>query len=189
MRKIYFLAVAAAMFAACSSNDKLDTGQDPQQPVAGAEVPVGFDAYTQRGTTRAGVPGTLTNADFKDDTKALGMAGFGVFAYYTDNNDYDPQCIPNFMYNQQVKYTGGAWTYDPVKYWPNEYGTSAISDDADKVSFFAYAPYVEVIPSTGKVAGTAEDAKCGITGMSRNSASGDPLVKYIASFDEDKSVD
>ncbi|MBQ6055329.1 MAG: fimbrillin family protein [Prevotella sp.] len=189
MRKIYFLAVAAAMFAACSSNDKLDTGQDPQQPVADAEVPVGFDAYTQRGTTRAGVPGTLTNADFKDDTKDLGKAGFGVFGYYTDNNDYDPQCIPNFMYNQQVKYTGGAWTYEPIKYWPNEYGTNAISDDADKVSFFAYAPYVEVIPSTGKVAGTAEDAKWGITGMSRNSASGDPLVKYIASFDEDKSVD
>lgn len=177
------------MFAACSSNDKLDTGQDPQQPVADAELPVGFDAYTQRGTTRAGVPGTLTNADFKDDTKALGMAGFGVFAYYTDNNDYDPQCIPNFMYNQQVKYTGGAWTYDPVKYWPNEYGTSAISDDADKVSFFAYAPYVDVIPSTGKIDGTADDAKWGITGMSRNSATGDPLIKYIASFDQDKSVD
>ena len=192
MRKIYFLAALATMLAACSSNDKLDTGQDPQQPVASAEVPVGFDAYTQRGITRAGQAEVMT-LDKLRKAKADG-GGFGVFGFYTDNNEYDPQSQPNFMYNQGVFDANAGvgtadWAYDPVKYWPNEYGTTAISDDADKVSFFAYAPYVEVIPSTGKIAGTADDAKWGIAGMSRNSASGDPLIKYIASFDQSKSVD
>ncbi len=189
MKKIYFIAVAATMLAACSSNDKLDVGAEPQQPVAQAEVPVGFDAYTQRGVTRAGVPGVLTDTDFKDDATDLGKAGFGVFAYYTDLNEYDQLYTPNFMYNQQVKYNtaGTAWEYDPVKYWPNEYGNSAISDDVDKVSFFAYAPYVNVTPASGKV--DSDKNTWGITGMTKNSATGDPVVKYIASFDPDYTVD
>lgn len=181
MRKIYFLAVAAAMFAACSSNDKLDTGQDPGQ-VPIEEGSVGFDAYINRPVTRAGAVGEMNLA-------ALQTSGFGVFGYYTDNNDYDQQRIPDFMYNQKVEYIAGAWGYEPVKYWPNEYGASAISDDNDKLSFFAYAPYVEVVPSSGKLTAASEDAKWGIAGLSRNSASGDPLVKYIVSFDQDKSVD
>lgn len=196
MKKIYFLAALATMFAACSSNDKLDTGQDPQQPVASAEVPVGFDAYYQRATTRAGKSGDIDLTELKKN-KELG-GGFGVFAYYTDNNEYDPQRIPNFMYNQGVFWNGAAgtgtsdiWEYEPIKYWPNEYGGSAISDDNDKVSYFAYAPYVDVVPSTGKLntASPSNDAKWGITGMSRNSATGDPLIKYMVSFDKDKMVD
>ena len=180
------------MLASCSSNDKLDSSPTPQQPdvAAAGEIPVGFDAYTQRGVTRAGAAGDVTTADLKDNTKELGQTGFGVFGYYTDNNDYDPLAIPNFMYNQQVTWDGtSSFVYTPVKYWPNEYGNNAISDDADKVSFFAYAPYVEVVPSTGKITATADEAKWGITGMSRNSASGDPLIKYIVSFDQDKMVD
>ena len=53
------------------------------------------------------------------------------------------------MYNEQVTYTGTVWTYEPVKYWPNEYGDGATSDDVDKVSFFAYAPWVDVTATTG----------------------------------------
>lgn len=197
MKKIYFLAVAAAMLAACSSNDKLDAGLEVEKPLdPGTEIPIGFDIYTQRTTTRSGVAGEITTATL-GAVPAVGdenKAGFGVFGYYTDNNDYDPQCTPNFMYNQQVyaKTVAYQFEYEPVKFWPNEYGNNAISDDNDKVSFFAYAPYVEVSPSTGKVIKanpTDDDDKWGITGMSRNSSSGDPLVKYIASFDEDKSVD
>lgn len=190
MRRIYLIAAAATMFAACSS-DKLDTGQKPVQPVEPtAEIAVGFDAYYQRAVSRAGYAGEI-DLDQLKETKANG-GGFGVFAYYTDNNDYDPQCSPNFFYNQGVFWNAGVWGYDPIKYWPNEYGNNAISDDNDKVSFFAYAPYVDITPSTGKVvkaAATDDDDRWGITGMSRNSASGDPLIKYIASFDEDKSVD
>ena len=189
MRKTYLLAAAAAaMFAACSS-DKIETGQAPVQPdvTTVQNSAIAFDAYTQRATSRAGqaAPMILGNLQKSRDEKG----GFGVFGYYTDNNEYDPLAIPNFMYNQGVFYDGSTWKYDPVKYWPNEYGSNAISDDADKVSFFAYAPYVDVVPSTGKIAGSADEAKWGITGMSRNSSSGDPLVKYIVSFDQDKMVD
>lgn len=190
MKKIYLFAAAAAMFAACSSNDSLDTGQTSQPVKAGEELAVGFDVYTSRTTTRSGETGEITTALLG----TVGKPGFGVFGYYTDNNDYDPQCAPNFFYNQRVyaKTVANTFEYDPVKFWPNEYGNNAISDDNDKVSFFAYAPYVEVTPSTGKVVKalpTDDDDKWGITGMSRNSTNGDPLIKYIASFDEDKSVD
>ena len=183
MKKVLMFAAAAAMLAACSNSDDALTasaGRQSSDPNA-----VGFDAYLLRNVTRAGAAGTITT----DVLKGAASSGFGVFGYYTDNNDYEPLSLPNFMYNQQVTYNSGEgyWQYEPVKYWPNEYGSTAVSDDADKVSFFAYAPYVEVTPSTGKVA--AGQDKYGIVGMSRNSVSGDPVIKYVASFDTDKSVD
>ena len=182
MKKFYFLAIVAAMFAACSnSDDELLTAQPKAND---GPIPVGFSAYTSRATTRAGRTGMI-------DAAALQNADgcFGVFAYYTNANDYDPQAVPNFMYNQKVEYNDG-WTYSPVKYWPNEHGDKAISDDADKLTFFAYAPYVAVVPSTGKLADATEGKdKWGITGMSRNSASGDPLIKYVASFKKNETVD
>ena len=186
MRKIYLFAAAAAMLAACSS-DKLEAPAPPQPELK--EIAVGFDAYTQRGVTRAGVSGTLTDTNFKDGTSAISLAGFGVFGYYTDLNEYDQLYTPDFMYNQQVKYNTAtsSWEYSPVKYWPNEYGNSAISDDVDKVSFFAYAPYVAVTPASGKV--DAAENTWGIAGITKNSATGDPIVKYITSFDQAKTVD
>ena len=182
MKKVLMFAAAAAMFAACSNSDDALTANASQQALEPNAV--GFDAYLLRNVTRAGDPGTITTASLQ-----AAASGFGVFGYYTDNNDYEPLSLPNFMYNQQVTYDSGDgyWKYEPVKYWPNEYGSNAVSDDDDKVSFFAYAPWVNVTPSTGKVA--AGEDKYGIVGMSRNSASGDPIIKYIASFDTDKSVD
>ena len=117
--------------------------------------------------------------------------GFGVFGYYTNNNEYEQSRIPDFMYNQGIFWKDNSyWTYDPIKYWPNEYGSEAVSDDADKVTFFAYAPYVKTNAS-GKVEHENGDdlLQWGITGMSKNSAQGDPIVKYIASFEAAKSVD
>ena len=65
MRKIYlFAGLAAMMLASCSSNDKLDSSPTPQQPdvAAAGEIPVGFDAYTQRAVTRSGLFGDATLA-------------------------------------------------------------------------------------------------------------------------------
>lgn len=187
MKKIYLFAVAAVMFAACSSNE--DLSQDVQQQTTTAEQgAIAFDAYIQRATTRAGVSGDVTIDKLKGVASTY-EPGFGVFGYYTDNNNYDQMAIPNFMYNEQVKWNGTYWTYEPIKYWPNEYGANATSDDQDKVTFFAYAPWVDVDASTGKIKAPAEQAKWGITGMSRNSATGDPLIKYIVSFTPDEMVD
>ena len=185
MKKIYLIAATAAMFAACTSNDKLEVQTPEPQPTVEANA-VSFDAYTQRGVTRSGDIGTMTTETA--NTLKLKDTGFGVFGYYTDNNEYDGQSMPNFFYNQKITWdnpVASQWGYDPVKYWPNEYGSSAIADDADKVSYFAYAPFVSVAPATGK----AQDQTYGITQLSRNSATGDPYVKYIASFDWAKNVD
>ena len=186
MKKLFFFAAAAAMFAACSSDDGLTSQpQTAQQPAA--QQAVGFDAYTQRALTRAGLAGE--DMDIDNLKKAVGeKGGFGVFAYYTNNNTYDGLTTPNFMYNQGVFWNTDKWEYSPEKYWPNEYGENATSDDTDKVTFFAYAPYVALeSASTGKVA--AAEATSGIVGMSRNSAIGDPFVKYIADLDPSKAVD
>lgn len=169
------------MFAACSS-DELAVNDQPQAQAEDGVV--SFDAYMQRTTTRAG----LAENDIVISNLATG--GFGVFGYYTDNKDYDQLALPNFMYNEKVWSESASapytWQYTTLKYWPNEYGYNAISDDADKVSFFAYAPWVDVTASTGKV--TGEDT-WGITGITRNSNAGDPIVKYVASFANKFAVD
>ena len=184
-KKIFFFAAAAAMMAACSSNDSLDTGAVTKTETTLEQGAVGFDAYTGR-TTRAGDNGIIKTS--ANNSLGLQDTGFGVFGFYTDNNEYDGQTIPNFFYNEKIEYNtiSGKWGYEPVKYWPNEYGASAIADEADKVSYFAYAPYVTVTPGTGKVNG---DTSYGITQLSRNSKTGDPYVKYISSFDWSKNVD
>ena len=194
MNKLYLFAAMAAMLASCSSDELSNEKQVAQQNVE--EGAVVFDVYTQRTTTRAGEVGSLTTdglkiGNFKEE-------GFGVFGYYTNSSTYDQQAIPNFFYNQQVKWEstgGGSFKYAPVKYWPNEYGNTANSDDADKVTYFAYAPWVSVNPNTGKPDGETDPDKLsnlqkwGINSMTTNSTAGDPLIKYIASFDQAKSVD
>lgn len=66
------------------------------------------------------------------------------------------------MYNQAAEYDSktSAWTYSPIKYWPNR--------DGDKISFFAYAPY----ESNGQ-SGT----KTGIT-ISAATEAGIPYINF-----------
>ena len=187
-KKVYLFAAVAALFAACSNNDGAESAEKAQAQQNAQQIAVAFDTYTQRGVTRAGYAGEMTTST---GTYNLQTEGFGVFAYYTNNTSYDDTSIPNFMYNQKV--STASWTYEPVKYWPNEYGTTAVADETDKLTFFAYAPYVKVTPSTGKVVveapATSEIQTWGITGLTKNTAAGDPLVKYIVNFDALKSVD
>ncbi len=193
----FILAAAAALFAACSSDDGL---APEQQTAQSGQVPVAFDTYVNR-TTRAGLTGSITIDQLKNK-----VDGFGVFAYYTNADAYDQTFTPNFMYNQQVQWGTSGWGYTPLKYWPNEFGSNAFSEDVDKVSFFAYAPYVKVNPASGKVEfqatggsgpdqnnpaypGANGDITKGIVGMTRNNAAGDPMVKYISTFYTNEQVD
>ena len=188
-KKFWFsaLALAAMMLASCASSDdglKTEQKSPTELTPADGEFPVSFGAYADRGTTRGGMTGAMDLTALRSATGA-----FGVFAYYTDLKKYDQTYLPNFMYNMKVydvnEGAGDAsWTYTPAMYWPNESGTDASSDDEDKVSFFAYAPYV-----LSTAAGNVEDATYGITGFSRNSNAGDPLVKYIANFNTANTVD
>lgn len=171
MKRFRFPLLAASallVLMACSSTD-----ESVKDDLKNAEpLPVNFGTYVNQGVTRAGTTGEIASG-----TNLKDKGGFGVFAYYTDNIEYSGNQIPNFMYNQAVTSTDGTtWTYTPIKYWPNEYGNGANSDGVDMLSFFAYAPYVAVTPSTGQVTG---DKTSGITALTRNTATGDPMVKYI----------
>ena len=188
-KQLFFLAVAALALASCSSENDVMESQ-PTQQVA-AEQAVDFEAYLSRGTTRAGDNGVLTTATLQAHGGLTPNRGFGVFGYYTNGESYTGSSRPDFFYNQNVYYSSG-WTYSPIKYWPNEFGGDAISDQVDRVTLFAYAPWVDVEPLTGLVkVGTGEEfnKSLNITGMTRNNATGDPLVKYVSSLIAGNSVD
>ena len=194
--KYFIFAAAAALFAACSSDDGLAPEKQPTAQTG--QVPVAFSAYVNRGTTRAGAQGELVTTAMTGKVD-LATNGFGVFAYYTDNQPYGAMSTPDFTYNQFVSGTTTTgdnptttWTYTPIKYWPNEYGDDAQSFGQDRLTFFAYAPYVKVTPATGRLnTGTAavDAAKSGIVGLTSNAATGDPYVKYYVDFNPAKSVD
>jgi hypothetical protein len=190
MRKLYLFAAMAAMLAACSSDDLTVEKQVAQQNADDGAVV--FDAYVNRGITRAGKTGLLNVDALKQSTNdGQKTGGFGVMGYYTNDELYSQNSKPEFFYNQKVYYSGG-WKYEPIKYWPNEFGNSAISESEDRLTFFAYAPYVPVELSTG-IAKTTEGAndelETGIIALTRNTALGDPYVKYYVSFDPAKCVD
>ena len=180
MKKILFtLAAAASIVAACTMN--IDSA-DEKKPVE--EQALAFGAYLNRGvSTKAGVTGELTT-----DVLKYRRVGFGVMAYYTGEDLYNDSCKPDFMYNEWVTWDDNnkVWTYSPIKYWPNQHGSTASSEAKDHLTFFAYAPYVAVQPSTGVV---TTDQGNGITALSRNGASGVPLVRYVASMEPSQCVD
>ena len=188
MKKFILLSASAlALLASCSSESDQLSGITPDaQPSALA--PISFGTYFSNSTvTRAGTPGAINTTD-----ALKASAGFGVFAYYTQDKDYDAtgeNQTPNWMYNQQVKWDGtSAWTYSPLKYWPNDNTTAddkgATGTTSSKVSFFAYAPFAGD-PATGAV---AAGETSGITAFSANDATGHPTVTYKLAADG-KQVD
>jgi hypothetical protein len=196
MKKFLVFAAAASLFAACSNEElaTLDVQKKAQDPA------INFTVYTQRAVTRAGLPGGNdggTPAVYGVTTASLQSGnhddGFGVFGFYTNDETYDQQnSLPNFMYNQQVTYTAQGWTYEPVKYWPNEFGDAANSDDIDYLTFFAYAPWTVVDPSTGippVVTDEVQDQQLNITQITKNNNVGDPIIKYVVDTKPNTSVD
>lgn len=204
IKTIMSLFCAAALFAACSSTDELEpvvqTGQQT------AEEAVGFDVYT-RGTqvTRAGYVGEM-------DLTALRVAGFGVYGYVTSAETANgakwgttgASSTPDFMANQQVAYAGGAWSYSPLKYWPNQANVSGgVVDNAtgknssaniDYVSFFAYAPYVDIASvkaytTDADITAALNGTNDGIVALPANNAQGDPKVGYVVVTNPVNSVD
>ena len=166
-------AVAALVLSACA---KIET----ETPVV--DEPIAFGAYAGNALTKAGAAGEMT-------TDSLKKYGFGVFAYQT-TGDYAADTTANFMYNTKV--STASWTYSPIKYWPNQIQNGntdsqpATAFQADKVSFFAYAPHVAATAATGIPTG---DVTSGITALTSNATKGDPKVTYKVSNDLDSQVD
>lgn len=176
-------AAAALVLCACA---KVETVKN-EAPEA-----VGFSVYTGKATKAVSGTdfGTITNSELQASTK-----GFGVFAYYTDAADYTSSTKANFMYNQQVKYSAGAWTYSPVKYWPNEHGASATSTDTDKLTFLAYAPFVanKAIATDKGVSITDKDGSAaadeGIIAMTANNVAGDATLTFKVPASAEEQID
>ena len=127
-----FLALfgLALFMAGCSEDDNVN------ESALSKDGTVQFGVQTTQMLTRATSGGTLGVIDTED--LLIKKQGFGVFGCYTGALVYESSTVtPDFMYNQQVNGekvgTEYVWSYNPVKYWPNE----------GKVSFFAYAPYVD----------------------------------------------
>ena len=163
-----FLLLLPLLLWSCGA---ADTGVDTPE---GEAVPVRFDTYiAQSATTRAATQ-PLSNIT---DIASLRAAGFGVFGFYDDNKTYNSSTdTPNFMYNQQVAWSTGdkAWTYSPLKYWPNETGTDESDRRTDHLSFFACAPYLKNDPRLS---------------FSGNSQAGDPIATYITPADLGQCLD
>ena len=102
---------ALLAMASCSQNEETE----------GTPVPLTFSTPVE----------TQTRADITTAT----LTDMGVLACFTQGAGFDPgTSTPNFLYNERVyKDGGGVWQYDNTRYWP--------VNPADKVSFFAYAPY------------------------------------------------
>lgn len=154
-KSIFLAAVAAIVLAGCAKNETFVKVTDQDA--------VSFGAYSGRTITKGG-PAVDMNLD------SLKRHGFGVFATYTQLDTFetlahDKGANNNFMSNQQVAYSGGAWTYSPIKYWPNP--TNGRDADKQMISFFAYAPYTD---------STNVDKTYGITGFSTAVAPDDPAV-------------
>ena len=148
MKKYFYLAAVSAMMLTACSSDK-DVLQPTPEPTTTPQVvaqqqAVGFDIYVPAATagTRSGEKGIQTTSTLQGSGK-----GFGVFAVQSDDAVYSASQTTNFMWNEHVTYSSSAWSYSPLKYWPNEtdndsQSANAESDHIDRLSFFAYAPYV-----------------------------------------------
>lgn len=124
--KKYLMAfVAIAALSSCSQEEEFISGGNQLSNEGNA---IAFGTYLgQALQTRATL---IDTEELKKEN-----VGFGVFAYYTEEDDFADNTAPNFMYNQKVTWNdnNNVWTYTPLKYWPNK--------DGHKISFFAYAPY------------------------------------------------
>lgn len=172
---LMIVALAALQFSAIAQtvNVHLKNGQIIKYPSSDFDY-IDFSAKPTSGDDSIYVH---FNAHVPNSLKQPAAKGFGVFSYYDDNILYSLDYTkPNYMYNQQVKYTGAEWNYEPLRTWQGY------------LSFFAYAPWTYVDPSWGFPVGDSKSEK-NITSISTNRDTGDPIIKYVVDPNPATSVD
>lgn len=168
---VMMASFAALLVAGCSQNEVTETSPD-------ARPQMSFGVYT--GSANRGVD--MDNTSIKNDPSAADTyGGFGIMGYFTGSQTWEQakaSTAPGFMHNQMVKWDAtlnsnvGAWTYSPVKYWPN--------NPNDKISFFAYAPYESAWQTGTKTGVTVCDATTkGIPYVDFKLKEGDDLPKMV----------
>ena len=213
-------ALAAVLFAGCTSSDELTTLESVKN-ADNTPTPVQFGTYMGKSGTRSGLTGAITDTQLKgtwDDDGDGGTTpevpvGFGVFAYHTNTNTWataGAETIPNFMYNQKVSWGTSVWEYTPLKFWPNDFSATQVdanqpeSEDVNatgsqaggKISFYAYAPYVELPTSPTTLTSTGITAINGLgyaggasgTPGTGNQKKGAPIISYTLNNDIQESA-
>ena len=182
-------------------------GDDGVRPTENPDQ-IAFDCNIAQSTTPKRAPAATrttypTSGNGSLTTETLKNKGFGVFSQHSGNTLWasSDKTLPfNFMWNQEVEWDNGGnvWTYEPVKYWPNDNQPADDegamgSQEHSYLSFFGYAPYQEADPSSGwDRTGMVDDD--GIVKMTTsNSNSGTSYLTYrtshTAPFDPVTSVD
>ena len=124
MYKKFFMgiaAMAALTLVSCSSDDLNSLSDNSSKNEA-----ISFDGYL--GRSAVSVNGSRAS-ELKIDGLKEATGGFGVFGNYKED---DGQEFGSGLFNnQKVTYKASAWTYTPLKFWPEQ----------GHIDFLAYAPY------------------------------------------------
>lgn len=127
MYKKFFMgiaAMAALTLVSCSSDDLNSLSDNSSKNEA-----ISFDGYW--GRSAVSVNGSRGSVIDKAEDLQKVTEGFGVFGNYTATGNTTAYG-ENLFKNEQVTYNKtSAWTYSPVKYWPQQ----------GHIDFLAYAPY------------------------------------------------
>ena len=161
-------------FAGCSGDDVTELTQERNPGMVGTEVAftTDMDLFTRATTGSIDNMEALKNLPEGFGVYAYLTEGSPFSAYAGEDGKYataaDFSAFSNFfMTNQQVTWAVQAvvnkvgvkdWVYTPLKYWPN--GTAGTDDPLTndgntditnnrRISFFAYAPYVEAAQTAG----------------------------------------
>jgi len=162
------------LLSACGGSDSGDSPAPEPQSMA-----IGFSPKVAEAVTRAGILYDGNNIT------TLNQSGFGVFCYYSGTSNYASTTAPKaedvVMNNVKVARPDNSsdnWQYSPKRFWPST---------GNKLSFFAYAPYMgDASVKTGEVP-SATYSSDGSNGnkMELTSYTGDgvyyPAITYYAS--------
>ena len=129
--------LAVLLITACNADNASALDDRSGSGTLSSEA-VTFGVSEVQAVSRAGFVGEL-------DPLFIRATGIGVYAYVTSGTTWTAggsTRTPNFMLNEHVTFESSqGWVYRPLKYWPNQAATPA---SIDRVSFFAYAPYVDL---------------------------------------------
>ena len=137
MKKSFLLLIAAALLAACSSNEMLVETED---------VPIGFSRVYIDKSTKAITPGPYTTANFETVGNTFGVIGYKTTATQTNAKVFNDVKV-EYQTGLSAPFAATDWAYSPLVYWDKT---------ATQYSFFAYAPHSGDF--TGTVALGSNDA-------------------------------
>lgn len=115
--------ITLAGLTMCGKNEVL-SNEDEWENLTG-DIPVRFSTNVSDAITKTGL---------------TAGTDFGVFGYFQQGvlgsgtpATWNSTRTPNFMYDEDVRFTGSAYNYTPLKYWPN--------NDENTLTFWAYCPW------------------------------------------------